>query len=84
MVFFSSLIHSGSPCSDVEIQLPQAPPADLDLSFLASQPIVVRGYWAHHLQQRQWRERLVEAGATDVIIHDEVGTASLLKEGLDL
>jgi len=78
---FSSLIHTGAPCDNAVIQLPQAAPTELDLSFLKDAK--VRFLWVHHLQKGPWLELLGRAGLRNFRLHDEEATKRVLREGLD-
>ena len=78
---FSSLIHTGAPCDNAVIELPQEAPKDLDLSFLKNAK--VRFLWVHHLQKGPWLELLSRSGLLNFQLHDEEATKRVLREGLD-
>jgi len=80
---FSSLIHTGSPCDKVTIELPQPVPKNLDLSKLAKENIRVRFYFVHPLQVRPWAEAIRQAGLKSWSIHDEETTRTILRRGLE-
>ena len=80
---FSSLIHTGAPCDGKKIELPQTAPDDLDLSFLADRATSIRFYWVSHLQVKPWLAHMRGSGIGDVVIHDEIETRTILRQGLD-
>jgi hypothetical protein len=79
---FSSLIHTGSPCNEVTIELPQAVPKNLDVTFLAKSEISVRFLWVHSLQVKPWLEAVRKAGLSNAQIMDEETTKRFLQKGL--
>jgi hypothetical protein len=79
---FSSLIHTGSPCDKVTIELPQQAPKDLDFRWLTAENIRVRFYFVHHLQVKSWLEALRAAGLSAAAIYDEETTRTVLQKGL--
>lgn len=87
---FSSLIHTGAPCDRSEINLPQPPPAGLDLTFLAETARALKFYWVHPLQEEPWTDFLEKQGFLErqrrgqlaFALHDEASTAKYLNEGL--
>ena len=80
VIVFSSLIHSGSPCDNVKISLPQEPPQGLELQFIAKHK--VRFLWVHHLQVRPWLKAIRKAGLGHASILDEQSTKTFLSKGL--
>lgn len=61
VVIFSSLIHTPVPCENVQITLPQIPPAKSEINkFLASSKIVksIDFYWVSPDQRRIWKDFL--------------------------
>ncbi len=75
-------IHTGTPCDNVSIKLPQATPDDMDLSFLAKDSITVRFFWTHNLQVRPWLDAVRGAGLKNVKVFDEETSKAVLNTGL--
>ena len=80
ILVFSSLIHTGSPCDDSVITLPQAAP-ELELSFIKEMD--VRFYWVHHLQRKPWMEML-KKHISSFQMHDQETTKAVLKREFKL
>lgn len=87
---FSSLIHTGAPCDQTDIYLPQQPPKGLDLGFLGEAVSTLQFFWVHPLQEEPWTAFLQKQGilgrwrqgALEFGLHDEESTKTQLEEGL--
>lgn len=88
---FSSLIHTGAPCVDVDLDLPQAVPSTIDItSLMPQQTTVLHFLWAHRLQEQTWANAIqrspifqtMREQGIDYIIRGEAVTTQFVLENL--